>query len=183
MSEYTFSIRLAKENFWTSEFGVAPKDIWEFDSMYDSLNLSKAKFKLRSVIDVSLLIAPIMVIPCYFLLRPLYLNIDGEDFIWGYFKIVTLLFITLEIFNRKMLASIVYKFDKSSFIFSLSAAEMIFLKKNSNEHVVHSKVNSMVNSGTLSGTSDCKIKVEKRLQILPPSLRSLTGFTVRNAST
>jgi len=52
--------------------------------MYDSLNLRKAKHKIRSVIIVALLVSVVLLIPMYFVLRPIYVNVSGGDFIWEY---------------------------------------------------------------------------------------------------
>ncbi len=71
--------KAAKErtaNYYVNEFGHQPKNIWEFNNMFDSLNLKKAKFKIRTFIISGIILALGLLFPAYSLLKPIYLKIE-----------------------------------------------------------------------------------------------------------
>ncbi|MEI9920631.1 MAG: hypothetical protein WDO14_17840 [Bacteroidota bacterium] len=146
------------KKLYKEEFGEAPKDIWDFDTMYDSLNLPKAKFKIRTVIITGLMIAAVLLIPAYFLLRPIYTDLGSGMFFAIYISSIVLVFVVLAIIDRQLMRSIVNSFDRNSFIFSLDVSELVFLKKQKSEFVVHLRTNKMIANGKLDVDKDGKIK-------------------------
>ncbi len=150
---------------YKENFGETPVDIWQFNSMFDSLNLAKAKFKIRAVLVFSILTVVLISIPAYYFLKPLYLSINNPDFIYGYLAIILCGFLTLEIFNRKKLKSITTKFDKSSFIYNLDAYELVYLKTQRIENVVNGVINELVEDGTISVNEDYKINLAKKINL------------------
>lgn len=76
--------KAAKERtirFYENIFGPQTKSIWEYSDMYASLNLEKAKLKLRTFIIIGILGFMVLTIPSYFLLRPIYITLDNPYFI------------------------------------------------------------------------------------------------------
>jgi hypothetical protein len=57
------------EKLYTATFGEPPQDIWAFTGMFESLELEKSKFKLRTVIIIGLFLLAFLTIPAYFALR------------------------------------------------------------------------------------------------------------------
>ena len=79
----TEKFKKAKEHtrkLYNENFGEPPHDIWECASMYDSLNLPKAKWKIRSFIIGGILAFALLIVPFYYLLEPLYRHIPNPDF-------------------------------------------------------------------------------------------------------
>ncbi|NDH04918.1 hypothetical protein EBX93_03205 [bacterium] len=82
--------RQAKERTaksYETNFGTQPEILWAHHDMFESLNLEKAKYKLRSIIIFGILALICLAIPAYFLLQPLYIHIDNPDFITGFFML------------------------------------------------------------------------------------------------
>ena len=101
--------RQAKERtqeLYTSVFGEQPKSIWEYHGMFESLNLDKAKFKIRTFLVFGILCFIALVAPCYFLLRPIYVEIHNPYFIIAFIALCLLTFAGLEFYNRNQLKKI-----------------------------------------------------------------------------
>lgn len=148
---------------YRENFGEMPDDIWQFNSMFDSLNLTKAKFKIRTVLVFSILAVVLISIPAYYFLRPLYLTINNPDFIYGYLAIILFAFLLLEFFNRKRLKDITRLFDKSSFIFNLDAYELVYLKTQRIENVINGVVSELVEDETISVEEGYRIRLAKEI--------------------
>ena len=114
--------RQAKEKtnqLYTAIFGKQPNAVWEYSTMFESLNLEKGKFKIRTFLIFGILTFIVLTIPFYFLLKPLYLEISNPYFVIGFIPLCIATFLILEIYNHKKLKTIVKSFDNNSFIFQL----------------------------------------------------------------
>jgi hypothetical protein len=145
---------------YRKEFGTPPKDIWEYDTMYDSLNMPKARFKVRSVMLAALLTFIVLLVPGYYLLLPVYARLGTAGFFFMYLSFTFALIVILVIYNRMTLRSIFESIDKSSFVFSLDPSELIYLKRVS-DYVVHMKINEMIIDKKLEVDKDKKIVAVK----------------------
>ncbi|GHM98880.1 hypothetical protein WSM22_03700 [Cytophagales bacterium WSM2-2] len=128
---------------YKTEFGDAPDDIWKYQGMYESLNLPKAKYKLRSFIILGMLGFAVLSVPAFFILRGFYIGINNPVFLFFFAGIVIVTFFWLEFSNRAALKRIVSQFDKSSFVFELRAKELIYLKTRNIEDAIHAVMNKM----------------------------------------
>ena len=156
--------RQAKERTAKSyemNFGKQPKILWAHHDMFESLNLEKAKYKLRSIIIFGILALICMSIPAYFLLQPLFIHIDNPDFISGFFMITVFAIAALEFYNRGELENIVDDFDKNSFIHNLQPMELVYLKSQKISEVINGTVNQLVVNGAIKINSDHSIEVDK----------------------
>ena len=149
------------KKFYTNIFGDQPNTIWEYNDMYGSLNLDKAKFKIRTFIIVGILIFMALIIPAYFLLKPIYLEIHNPNFIIGYVGLCFLTFIGLEIYNRNKLKSIVKSFDNNSFIYKLQPFELVYLKTQKLGNVINGTVNVLIDNKTIIINPDNSIELIK----------------------
>ena len=84
---------------YAENFGDPPHDIWECTSMYDSLNLPKAEWKIRSAILAAVLTFFVLLVPCYSLLEPLYRKIPNPDFLIGWTIVTGIAFLLLYTFS------------------------------------------------------------------------------------
>lgn len=82
--------KLAKERtqkLYVLNFGEQPINIWRYIDMYESLNLGKSKYKIRSFIIVGILSFITLSIPFYFILRPIYIKINNPVFVIAYLSL------------------------------------------------------------------------------------------------
>lgn len=144
--------RQAKERtqqFYEETFGNPPSEIWACDTMYDGLNLSKARFKIRSFINWGVFLIVALLIPLYVLLKPVYARIDNPDFIYNLLVITTLVFIGLEALNRYRLKKIADMFNPGCFVYHLRPMELVYLKTQKLEHVVNGTLDEMLEKGMI----------------------------------
>jgi hypothetical protein len=149
--------KLAKERtikFYENIFGSQPKSIWEYPDMYASLNLEKAKFKLRTFLIIGILGFLALTTPFYLLLRPVYVNLDNPYFILVLICLSALLFPVLELYNKVQLKRIAKTFDKNSFIYDLQPFELVYLKTQKLSKVIIGTLNEMVVNKTVKVKSN-----------------------------
>ncbi len=131
-------------DFYKKHFGVPPAAIWKYQDMYDSLHLPKAGMKLRSGVLLAILAFIVLAVPFYFLLKPLYMTIDGMDFIRIYLLITVLVFVGLRFYNTYTLKSVVRGFDQDSFVYHLHPSELIYMKEGNIRGVIYAHINELV---------------------------------------
>jgi len=154
--------KTAKEHttkLYEAHFGEQPKSFWKYADQYESLHLKKSKFKLRTTIIIAILIFIVLIIPLYFLLKPIYLSIKNPDFIIFYSGLIIILLTGLEWYNRKKLNHVIHSFDKDSFIFDLQPFELIYLKNMNISSIISGTVNELIDNSYL------KINADKTLSI------------------
>ncbi|MBL0316202.1 MAG: hypothetical protein IPP69_10635 [Flavobacteriales bacterium] len=137
------------KKFYLDEFGAQPSAIWEYEDMYASLQLPKAKYKLRSFVIVGLLAVILLAVPFYFLLRPIYMQLGNPGFVWVYFVGGIFIFLLMEWFNKGHLRKLTQAFPKDSFIHHLHPYELIYLKNQNLENIVHAATNEAVLVGAI----------------------------------
>lgn len=154
--------RQAKERtkkLYSNIFGAQPIAIWEHNDMFGSLNLEKAKLKIRTFIIIGILVFITLTMPAYFFLKPIYLQIHNPYFIIGFIALSILTFIGLEIYNRMKLKTIVKSFDNDSFIYGLQPLELVYLKTQKLGNVINGSVNGLIVNKTILINSDNSIEL------------------------
>jgi uncharacterized membrane protein YgcG len=146
-------------------FGEQPKEIWEYSDMYDSLELPKAKFKIRSFIVIGIIAFAVLLVPFYYLLKPIYVQLDNPYFVYGFIAISIFTFCCLEIFNRSYLAKTMDRFNNFSFIKNLHPSELIFLKTEKLSSVIHGTMNQLFNKNVIEINSDFSINHTLHLEV------------------
>ena len=140
--------RLAKERtkkLYNEAFGEQPKEIWEYNNMFAPLNLPKLKYKIRTFIIIGILSFFVLCIPFYSLLRPVYIHIGNPDFLMWYVTILICSLIALETYNKRYLKKIVRQWQPYTFIYDLSALELVYLKTGKLTYVIHGIMNEFLN--------------------------------------
>ncbi|REC41943.1 glycine-rich domain-containing protein [Chryseobacterium sp. 5_R23647] len=156
--------KLAKERttkLYETHFGKQPKSIWDHANPYESLNLKKSNFKLRTSLIVGIIAFMVLSFPLYFLLKPLYLNIKNPDFIFLFLGLIIVSFVGLEWYNRRKFAQAIRLFDKDSFVFDLQPYELIYLKDRNISSVVNGTVNELIDNGSIKINEDQTISTNK----------------------
>lgn len=142
-------------------FGEQSVDIWKYESMLDSLELKKAKIKLRTFILLGTLAASVLFFPLYFLLKPLYVLIDNPYFVIGYLGLVIVSLLCLLVYNRNVLKGIIQLFNKQSFFYFLKPNELIYLESKQLSNVIDGVVNRLVEADVVKVNRDSTIELNK----------------------
>ncbi|AZA75102.1 glycine-rich domain-containing protein [Chryseobacterium indoltheticum] len=156
--------KLAKERtakLYETHFGKQPESIWDHANPYESLNLKKSNFKLRTSLIVGIIAFIVLSFPLYFLLKPLYFNIKNPDFIFLFLGLIIISFVVLEWYNRRKFAQAIRLFDKDSFVFDLQPYELIYLKDRNISSVVNGTVNELIDNGSIKINEDQTISTNK----------------------
>jgi hypothetical protein len=149
--------KAAKDRTFTlyhKQFGQPPHEVWSARGMYETLNLEKAKIKVRSFILFGLLAFALLTIPAYFILRPLYANFGNPNFPLLYIGMSVAAIIFLRIYNRMRVDAIVSEIHNDSFLFNLHPFEVAYLKTKSVETVINGTLNQLA--------MDKKIKIDDK---------------------
>ncbi|PZR26747.1 MAG: hypothetical protein DI535_12950 [Citrobacter freundii] len=130
-------------SLYAENFGAYPADIWDSEGMLDNLSLPKASLKIRGFVLLGILGLLLSIPPLFYLLRPLYVHIDGGSFLLWYAILWLITFIVLRNYNQRYLSSIINGLPGNSFLFKLNASEAIFLKTGSMNQVIDNKMNHL----------------------------------------
>lgn len=140
-------------------FGEQPKSIWGYNNMFESLNLEKAKYKIRSFLVTGILAFICLIIPAYFVLKPIYIHIENPYFVWGLITLTIATVAILEISNRWKLEAIIKGVDKSSFIYHLHPYELVYLETQKLSDVVNGTINELIVDETIRVNTDNTIEL------------------------
>jgi hypothetical protein len=161
------------KRIYNEHFGVQPKATWECDNMFDGLNLSPAKFKLNTFMLIGILIFLMLIVPFYYLLKSIYIQIDNSYFILGLAGIVLPAYVILDLYNRNKIKQIMRSFDQSSFVHYLKPFELVYLKTHRLPDVISGSVNELIDNGTIkvvdlmiSISNNVIAKTDEQLQIV-----------------
>lgn len=148
------------KKLYLASFGEQPTSIWEYSGMYESLNLKKSRFKIRTFIIAGILAFMVLSIPSYFLLRPVYASIDNPSFLIGFTGLAAVTFIALEYLNSSRLKKITYCSDRDSFIYNLQPLELVYLKTSTLSSVINGTVNELIDKGTIKVNEDNTVELK-----------------------
>ncbi|HXU28926.1 MAG TPA: DUF1399 domain-containing protein, partial [Bacteroidia bacterium] len=150
------------QKLYTENFKDQPTEIWEYSDMYQSLNLQKAKLKIRTVILLGIFAFVALIIPAYYLLKPLYVQINNPYFISGLIVLTFFIAIVLEYINHNKLKQLVNEFSSNSFVFNLHPLELVYSKKMQLANVVHGIVGELVDKKNIRVNKDNTIELVKK---------------------
>jgi hypothetical protein len=152
---------------YVDTFGMPPEDLWIFPGMFESLRLEKAKYKLRSFTLAGILVLAALIVPAYFLLRPMYVQIGNPSFGWGYFFLGLFVVLWFPLYNRTRRRSIVEKAHAQSFVFDLHPMEVVYLKTSSIERVIDGTLNRLIVDKKITAGVDRIFLVEGAIATTP----------------
>ena len=149
--------------FYERNFGKQPKNIWTYNDMFESLNLKKSQLKLRTFIIFGILTFICLTVPAYFLLKPVYTQIDNPYFIFGFISLTLATLLILEFYNKYKLKKIVSGFDATSFIYNLQPFELVYLKTQKLSNLINGTVNELVENGTIKVNENNSLELAKSI--------------------
>jgi hypothetical protein len=156
--------KIAKERttkLYETHFGKQSETIWNHANPFESLNLKKSKFKLRTSLIIGIVAFIILIFPLYFLLKPLYLNIKNPDFIFLFLGSIIVSIVGLEWYNRRKFSQAIHLFDKDSFVLDLQPYELIYLQNKNISSVINGAVNELIDNGSIKINEDKTISTNK----------------------
>lgn len=159
--------RAAKEKTrdeYEKYFGKQPVECWKLGSIFDQLGLEKAKYKLRTKIIFILLGFIVAYYPLFLLTRDFIISIEGIYFIVLNLLLLAVALAGLEIYNQKTLKGIIRDLPEDTFLFKLTALEMVYLRSNNLIMVIHGIVNNMIKESKIRVADNFKLyRIEKQL--------------------
>lgn len=145
---------------YNKEFGEQPKNIWDQSTMFDGLNLKKARVKLRMKLLATVFLFIALFFPLYYFLKPFYIQMESKSFLIGMIAIGVVLFILLEVYNRIILKRIMNGFDKDSFFFHLEPDELMYLKTRQLSFSIYATLHELLENGII------RVGVDKKVDLL-----------------
>ena len=149
------------KKLYAENFGPQPAEFWEFSSIYEPLMLKKSALTVWKVLSLGVLLLIPAGFAFYFLLHPLYIHVHNPWFSMGYLAILFCSLIALRRYNSSRLTAMVNGFDKSSFLFNLSALELVYLKRSKLSDVIHGVVNNMVAEQKIAIGQEGKLAIKE----------------------
>jgi len=158
---------------WTSTyyeecFGEQPKDIWEQDSFLEDLPLKRSKISIQTVSVISIIAFIGIAVPVFLALKPIFLKVEGVNFIYGYLLFLLPLLLVLELFVFASFKKLWYKLKTHNSLTNLYPSELAFLKKSSTDYLIHATVNSLLKKKQLSVVDGYKLKLSRQLPSTDP---------------
>lgn len=154
-----FQAKKRTQILYEEHFGVQPAEFWEHATIYDSLSLPKAKISVPIILIIGILAFLPFTAGAYSALKLVYAKIDNPYFLIAYGLIVLISFMLLEVYNRNKLSFLIDKLDKRTFVFNLSAFELLFLRRNKLSEVIHGLVNQLIRKQQIKISSDRQLRV------------------------
>lgn len=164
------------KELYNSTFGEQPKDVWEAEDIFASLRLPRAQRSIGQFISASALLFLVLVIPFYYLLKPLYVHIDNPYFLIGYVLLCVMALTVLNAYNEAALTKIVAGFDEAAYIRHLQPSELVYLKKQSLAAVVHGSVDQLLKEKKIIINRDQTIRLAEE-----DEAKTAEEFTVRQS--
>ncbi|HLP14243.1 MAG TPA: hypothetical protein VK177_20090 [Flavobacteriales bacterium] len=141
------------KKMYTEAFGEQPKEIWEYDDMYASLEIPEARFKFNKFLLSASTITLLLALPLYFLLAPVYVQIPNPGFIVLMFMLVLTAFIVLEIINVNYMQKVSIDLKAKPVIRELHPMEVLYFKTQTISKVIHGYSSHLISRGKIHVTS------------------------------
>jgi hypothetical protein len=164
------------QQLYKQTFGNQPAAIWNHADMYSNLKLEKASFKIRTFIMFGILAFIVALLPCYFLLYPVYVKINNPDFMTGYVIIIGVCWVCLLTYNSHYLGEMIKRMDKDIFLFRLAPLEMIYLKHQQIGKSIHAFMNHLVNSAKVQVNKDYTLSKDRDFNLSVPEEFLVSGI-------
>lgn len=176
----------AKEHttlIYNQVFGEQPKEIWEYQSMYDSLHLPKTKYKMSTKLLIGIFVSLAAIPLLHYPLTLIYSNISSSAFLFGLTVIFIGVIAFLNEYNKSVLHDIIRNSSENSFIHNLHPYEMMYLKNKNVKDGIIGTFNELIEQHniktgpnyTLELIQDTYIKNREQAYIL----RKLKQFKTR----
>jgi len=150
------------EEIYIQNFGEQPKDIWQYREMFDILGLEKAKLPASEIFHTAILVIMALVFPIYYLLRPVYLGIEGSQFLLIYITLIMLVGLVLYLYNGAYYRALLRRLSKESFVFNLHPLELLYMFTGSVPLMLHSYVHQLIGENKIRILDDAKLTLDEK---------------------
>lgn len=130
-------------------FGVQPLEFWYYENELSTLNLNNSKFRTSRLKKMFPRFFVLVCIPIYFAIYPILVKIDNPDFLIYYVLLFTLVILSLELFARSIFKSFFDKIKSNLILSNLTPFELVFLKEDKLETVIHGAVNNLIKNNKI----------------------------------
>ncbi|MFH6991383.1 hypothetical protein [Flavobacterium sp. FlaQc-48] len=165
----TEKFQRAKEitkQLYGQNFGDQPKEIWEYTNQFEALHLDKSKVETGNIKKIFIVSLIVLIIPVYYLLKPILIQIKNPDFLIYYFLLFTVVLVLAAQFVKTAFKVLYRKIKSNLVLANLSPLELVFLKKNKLEYVVQGVINNLI--------------ISKKIKILNNRLELIDGTLTDN---
>ncbi|WP_103867301.1 hypothetical protein [Aquimarina sp. I32.4] len=149
-------------DLYNKNFGKQPKEFWRYNSIYEPLSLEKSKMRIPFFLLLNAILLVFIITILYSPLKSIYSQIDNPYFLLLYIPIVVGSYLILNHYNKTRLLSLIYKWDKDSFIFKLEPMELVYLSKKNLKDVSHGVLNEMIKDDKIDVTGQEKLRITKK---------------------
>lgn len=125
-------------------FGLQDATIWQMNNMLDVLHLEKSSISMYRIATLSCLATFAAIGPFYYCLLPIYRKIDSSYFLPLLILLGIIAFFILADYNKKQFNKIIESTEPNSFLYHLSAFEMMYLKVFGLSHIINSNMNELL---------------------------------------
>ncbi|MEC4052497.1 DUF1399 domain-containing protein [Myroides odoratimimus] len=144
--------REAKEQtttLYTKAFGAQPKEIWEYRTMYDSLNIKPVIRSLVSISIASIILFVVFIPIAFALLLPFYIHIGSSVFMFTSVLAFVGVIILLQRYPKSKIQQIFTDSSPTSFINDLHPYELMYLKHKGVKEGVIGTLNELIEQGNI----------------------------------
>jgi hypothetical protein len=139
-------------------FGIQPEEIWNYSDIYGPLFLPKASINLRTFLLIGIFIYVVLVTPCYYLLRPLVIQIGNPYFMWLLLLGCGATFGLLNFYNKRKQSEFLKKLPQYSFIKKLTPAELIYAQDCNLSTFIDGVVSRMIEENKISVSKKYRLR-------------------------
>lgn len=107
-------------------FGMQPEEIWNYSDIYGPLSLPKASINLRTFLLIGIFAFVVLVTPCYYLFRPLVIQIGNPYYMWMLLLGCGATFGLLNLYNKRIQSEFLNGLPQYSSLKKLTPAELIY---------------------------------------------------------
>lgn len=149
---------------YESVFGTQSPQIWHYKNELDSLNLDGSKYEISKLRKMFLWYSIFLSVPVCLIIFPVLIKIQNPNFLLFYILAFGAAILFVEFYVSKSFISLYEIIKSNSILANLTPLELVFLKENKLEAVVHGVVNNLIEKKKI------KILTNRRLQLIDENL-------------
>lgn len=146
-------------------FGVQPGDIWNCDSINETLALKRMKFDTGSCIVLIVFLLVVAGFLLFNVLRPVYASINNPGFLAWYVAFVIIAPVFLANYNHVKFKNLLYQLPKHAFIYNLAPLELIYLQTGKLSSAIHAVTNMLIKENKLGISNNKTIQLKYNREV------------------
>ncbi|GAL84820.1 hypothetical protein FBFL15_0778 [Sporocytophaga myxococcoides] len=139
-------------------FGKQPEEIWNYTDIYGPLSLPKASINLRTFLLIGIFAFVILATPCYYLFRPLVIQIGNPYYMWMLLLGCGASFSLLDFYNKRKQSEFLNKLPQYAFLKKLTPVELIYAENCDLSPFVDGIVSRMIEEDKINVSKKYRLK-------------------------